>query len=228
MSVKNPQTAALARIDGWDSLDKSEVETIITNTELAIQARREEMQNKLTFGKALLNVRAVLEPKRGMWMAYLTNVFHMSVPTAYRYIDRYEKTEQKLPKPVINLALKMGYDLSPKAIENTRPPQTDDHDTIVRYLDRVTTIRPRAISIEKSSDDLLKEWLHCVILGWDKLPQNQRSRANTLRTFIGMIMTQFGISNPTTFDPVAIPDHLRVYRGRPSRDRLAGARNAAA
>lgn len=217
-------SVALDKIEGWDLLEQNEIETVLTNDAIAVEARQSELENKLKFGKALLEIREVLEPKRGLWMAYLKHRFHMSIPTAYRYIDRVEKTEAKLPKPVVNLAIKLGYDINPKAIENTRPPQSNDQEEIKRYLDRVTTIRPKATSIEPpSSDTLIKEWLNCVILGWNKLPQNPRTRANVLRNYIGMLMTQFGISNPTSFEPVAIPDHVRVYRGRPRHDRQSAA-----
>lgn len=224
---KNSTSVALEKIEGWDLLEQAELETVLTNDAIAVEARQGELQNKLKFGKALIEIKAVLEPKRGLWMAYLKHRFHMSIPTAYRYIERVEKAEAKLPKPVVNLAIKLGYDINPKNIENTRPPQTNDHQEIIRYLDRVTLIRPpKPSSTEQSPDEFLKNGLNCVILGWDKLPQNPRSRANTLRTYIGMLMTQFGISNPTTFDPVAIPDHLRVFRGRPRLDRMKKA-NAA-
>lgn len=217
---KTSPSVALEKIEGWDLLEQAEVQTVLANDEIAVEARKGELGNALTFGRALREIRTVLEPKRGLWMAYLKHRFHMSIPTAYRYISKVEKTEAKLPKPVMNLALKLGYDIDPKAIENTRPPQTTDHDEIKRYLDRVTLIRPRATVSEKSTDDVLKEWLNSVILGWNKLPQNARTRANVLRTFQGMLLTQFGISNPITIEPVAIPDHLRVYRGRPSLERM--------
>lgn len=217
---KNP-SVALEKIEGWDLLEQAEINTVLKNDAIAVEARKGELENKMAFGRALTEIRQVLEPKRGLWMAYLKHRFHMSIPTAYRYIERVEKAEAKLPKPVMNMAIKLGYDINPKAIENTRPPQTNDHEEIKRYLDRVTFIRPKsAVATEKSTDDVLKEWLNCVILGWNKLPANPRSRANTLRTFQGMLLTQFGISNPMTIEPVAIPDHLRVYRGRPSLERM--------
>lgn len=224
--ARSSQSVALERIEGWDLLEQGELEVVLTNDAIAVEARQGELENKLKFGRALREIRNVLEEKRGLWMAYLKHRFHMSIPTAYRYIERADKAEAKLPKPVLNMAIKLGYDINPKAIENTRPPQGNDHDEIVRYLDRVTTLRPRSVTIEKSTDDILKEWLNCVTLGWNKLPPSPRARANTLRTHIGMLMTQFGISNPTTFDPVAIPDHLRVFRGRPNLSRMKKA-NAA-
>lgn len=218
--AKNSQSVALERIEGWDLLEQSEIQIVLTNDAIAVETRQGELENKLRFGRALREIREVLEPKRGLWMAYLKHRFHMSIPTAYRYIDRADKVDRKLSLPIVKTAIRLGYDINPRAIENTRPPQTNDHDDIVRYLDRVTTIRPRSVSIERSTDDIVKGWLHCVELGWEKLPQHSRSRANALRSYIGMLMTRFGISNPTTFDPIAIPEEYRVYRGRPRIDRM--------
>lgn len=215
-----PPSVALEKIEGWDLLEQSEIETVLTNDAIAVEARQGELENKMKFGRALREIREVLEPKRGLWMAYLKHRFHMSIPTAYRYIDRADKVDEKLHPQIIKAAIKLGYDINPKAIEHTRPPLPNDHSEIVRYLDRVTTLRPKSISIERTTDDIVKNWLHCVELGWDKLPQNSRSRANALRNYIGMLMTRFGISNPTTFEPIAIPEEYRVYRGRPRMDRM--------
>lgn len=222
MAGKSAQSIALEKIDGWDTLEQREVEIVVNATQLAREARRQERQSKMQFGKQLQIVREILEPRR-LWMAYLKAAFHMSAATGYRYIKYYEVTEQKLPKQVLTVALNMGYDIPISVLETTRPPKTDDHETIVRYLERVTLIRPRATSIERSTDDIVKEWLHAVVLGWPKLPPNPRTRANVIRNYIGMLMTQFGIGNEQTFAPVAIPDNFRVIRGRPRLDRDAAA-----
>lgn len=211
---------ALESLDGWNDLNKSEQETIKTETEAVILARQAEQQSSLEVGKRLTRIREILEPRRGMWKEYLQSSFKMSVATAYRYIKNYEVSERKLPKPILNMAIQMGYTIPIRALENSRPPKTTDRAGIIRFLDRISTRPVRVQTIELTPDEALKHLLNEVILTVDKLPKNGRTRSSVLQRFVGMVLTQYGYEQETSFTPIEIPDFLRVFRGRPTLERL--------
>jgi hypothetical protein len=203
---------------GWDKLDDKTKKTANEQAHAVISALRGEAESKLEAGKHLTELRKAI-PKN-MFLACLRETFHMSRATAYRYMENYASTSKKLPKPILEAAMRRGYKpVLLKMMENNPPPKTEDPVKIRKYLDKIEkTPRPvETEAIKWDSDVLLKEVVNFANSRFEKLPRNTRTRTAWVRSLIGMLMTKFGLGTEQAFDPIAIPEGFRSVRGRPKK-----------
>lgn len=217
----SPDVSLLENLPGWGELKENARDEVKNETIAAYEDRKTERESRLSLGKRLSHVRSILEPVGG-WVSWCHDVFNMSVATAYRYIKNFQIVSNKVPKPVLTVALQLGYELPAKKIESSRPPKSQNQQEIVRYLERInSSTKSKVVVIEHNPDDVLKVLLNEFILGFNKLPKIPRTRTTAFTRLVGMMMTQTGFTKPMSFEPVAIPDRMRVHRGRPTTKRQA-------
>lgn len=207
--------STLETLTGWDQLQQNEQEKVKNETIAAQEDRKSERESRLSLGKRLLTIRTILEPV-GAWVEWLKNVFHMSVATAYRYIENYEIVSKKVSKKLLTMALNLGFELPARKLETARPPKTDDPEENLRFLERINnSSKGKVIVVEHPPDEVLKLLLNEFVLGFKRLPKIPRTRASSFERLVGMMMTQIGITAPRTFEPCAVPEKYIVKRGRP-------------
>jgi hypothetical protein len=218
--MKNLESNPSVNLDttkGWNKLKESEQKVVRDETKALTEALNLKTESELEVGRHLTELRKILEPKR-MFISHLDTNFGMSRATAYRYMELYTVTKKKLPKPVLEVAMRRGYrPVQLKIIENNPPPKTSDPIVIGKYLDKIERM-PREVKPEATPhnpDTLLKECINFASSRFDKLPRNSKTRIAWVRSLIGMLMTKFGLGTEQPFEPLAIPDTFRHSRGRP-------------
>jgi hypothetical protein len=202
-------------LKGWEKLDQKTQKIAIEETYAVIGALASEAESRLEAGKHLIELRKAL-PKN-MFLACMKVNFHMSQATAYRYINHYESTSKKLPKPVLDVVMRRAYRPAQiKRIEDNPPPKTSDPIKIGRYLDKLEKtpieMRPEVVA---NPDTSLRECVNFVTSRYARLPNNSRTRLAWVRSLVGMLMTKFGLQSEQRFEPMAIPEGFKVHRGRP-------------
>lgn len=212
---------ALPALDGWDSLEKEEQDVVTAETSALDKALRDEGNARIAVGEHLYNIREVLEPKR-VWNKFLLSITRFSRATAYRYISVYTAAKNLLPEPVMQAAMLRGMNrIDLDAVRELPPPRSSNVTVINEYLNELSN-RPSAPREETYDPNLLKrECLNFVKLRYDRIPAVGRSRSAWLTSLIGMMLTQHGITQPTTITPVPIPESFKVARGRPAQKAAA-------
>lgn len=208
-------------LQGWDKLNDDEKTVVKTETTELSEAVIQMGRSRLGIGQHLLMLREILEPKR-MFVAYIKN-FRFSRATAYRYIDQYKGVSEKLPTPIMDIAIAKGYqNISSKAVAEILPPKTENEDKIIEYLDAVEKMK-KPVPQEKSynPDSLMKECFNFVHLRFQRLPKSGRTRSAWMRMFTGMLLTELGVSSDQSISPVAIPTEYRTQPGRPKLKKAA-------
>lgn len=215
--------AHLGDLKGWSKLEHHEQQVVREETKAVTEARRNEDESRLEVGKHLIELRKILEP-HGMFLAHIKSSFGFSRATAYRYMDEYTDASKKLSKPVLEIVMRRGYRPEQmKLLQDNPPPKTSDPVVIRKHLDKIERM-PREVKpepIHHSADTYLKECLNFVSNRYDKLPRNSRTRTAWVVSLIGMLMTKFGWGSGQTFEPMAIPDMLKTFRGRPKNSNAA-------
>lgn len=211
----SPISVDLAALKGWDDLNPNDQKTVSEETAELQREIIQEGRSKLAIGEHLFHIQEILQPRR-MFVAYLKN-FRFSRATAYRYIELFQAVSDKLPAPVLTIALEKGFArIRPEAIENQPPPKTENKAKILEYLESVEKARKPVPREESYDPDLLmKECYNFVHLRFQRLPNNHRTRTNWMRNLVGMLVTELGVSTEQNFSPVAIPESFRVKPGRP-------------
>lgn len=201
---------------GWSKLQPKEQQLIKKETEAVTEALAQEGQSKISIGESLSAIRGVLQPKH-MWVAFLDQRFHMSRATAYRYIEEYERVAKALPRKVLSIARERGFKIKAGAVAQNPPPVTTDVGAIIHYLERLE--RPVVVNPVKTEDTdmLLKECVNFVRTRFQRLPNNQRTKATFITSLIGMMLSTFGISSQVAYSPMAVPSHFKPNPiGRPA------------
>lgn len=210
-------TLSLQSLTGWDKLETTEQSTVSDETIKAARSLADIGKSKLSAGEHLAAVEAILKPRR-IFTQYLNTVFHLSRATAYRYINLYKAAKTVLPAPVLEAAMMRSDDRLNLALikSGPKPPRTTNVVKINEYLDNLQR-GPRLVSAEasKTPEDVKKAMFHASSLLLRKV--SGRQKASILHSVVGMLLTEIGVSNPMSFDPVAVPDTFRATRGRPRK-----------
>lgn len=209
------KTTELEAFAGWEKLEAKEQQTVRRETDNVTEALMQEGQSKIAIGESLSTLRGILQPKH-MWLALLTDRFHMSRATAYRYMEEYQKVAKALPRNVMHIARQRGFKIKPKTLVNNPPPITSDVSQIVHYLEKLE--RPVVVNPPKTEDTdmLLKECVNFVRTRFQRLPNNQRTKQAFIRSLIGMMLSTFGIASEGSYGPMAVPAHFKPNPvGRP-------------
>jgi len=219
-SVRLSPSAELKGLRGWERLGPQEQATIQSEYRAIADALRSEGQSRLAVGKHLLAVSEILAPRR-LFVTFLRRHFHMARSTGYSYIDLWKAASQDAPKKVLDIAMSRNYRAvnRPEIFKTYPPPKTDNVKEIVKYLDRLETRKAKTITVHKSPENLLKQALHSVDACWNKVPA--KSKSAWMRNLIGLELSKLGVNGEQVFEPLPIPEHFVVVRGRPKEKKAA-------
>jgi hypothetical protein len=215
-----PTTKAIdfSTMKGWDGLEAAEQHFIKHETAALAKALEVSGRAKLSVGEHLFKIQQILEPRR-IFNRYLKTLpFGLSRATPYRYIDNYTVARTILPAPYMKVAMMRSTEnLNVKMVEATPPPKTQNVTKINNYFDKLPTGGKLVEAKSETPDALKKDCYNYVHLRFQRLPNNGKTRAAWIHSLAGMLITEMGVSNPITVEPVAIPDDYRVSRGRPRK-----------
>jgi hypothetical protein len=215
--VINPKPSSLERLAGWNELPPEEMELVRNKSQSLAEELYLERKSRAAAGKLLVELRAILDPKR-MWGDFLLNGYGMSKSTAYNYINEYVMLTAKLPPPFVEVVLELGINFRPEMLEKAHPPKTEDRDKIVSYLETLKKKALRPVLVQdEPPDEVLKNCLNYVFNRWNKLPKRARVRERFKADLIGMMLQAFGSEGSERFTPIKIPDTFIVHRGRPRK-----------
>lgn len=214
-----PTTAIdFSTMKGWDGLEAAEQHSIKAETAALAKALETSGRAKLAIGEHLFKIQQILEPKR-IFNRYLKTLpFGLSRATAYRYIDNYTVARTLLPAPVMKVAMMRSTEnLNLKMVEASPPPKTQSVTKINDYFDALRA-GPKLVEAKSQTPDALKkDCYNYVHLRFQRLPNNSKTRSAWIHSLCGMLITEMGVGNPISVEPVAIPDDYRVSRGRPRK-----------
>ena len=224
---------AFATLQGWDKLNEDEQNTVITEGHNLAVALLAHGNSRIAIGEHLSKLRSVLEP-HNMFTRFLKN-FHFSKRTAYRYISGFENAKARLPEVVLKAAMARGVNIIGEsevkplgiytdAVKKLPPPQHPSVEQANTWLTQVEQVRkdvkqqasvgftmPEPMDVQMA----LKESFRFISTRYKRLPNNSKVRGAFVRTLVGMILTELGVSGPQTFSPTAVPEDFRAQRGRP-------------
>jgi hypothetical protein len=201
------------------------------------QALLQYGRSRLAIGEHLSKLQAILEP-HSMFSRFL-KTFHFNKRTAYRYIAGYNNAKAKLPEPILKAAMARGVNLigdnemKPLGIYTAAaaklPPPSNPTDTqATTWLDQIEQVRRDTRAEEHTLDagltlitnqdpqTLLREVYRFVNLRYRRLPNNSKTRTSWVRSLVGMLLSDLGMSTQQTFAPAPIPEGFKAERGRPA------------
>lgn len=188
-------------------------------------------KSKLAVGEHLAKLQAVLEP-HNLFGRFLKN-FHFSKRTAYRYIAGFNNAKARLPQTVLDAAMARGVNIVgdtetkplgvyTDAVAKLPPPSTATEEQANTWLNQLEQVRKESkglfvVPVPQDPQTLLKECYRFVALRYKRLPNNSKSRANWVRSLVGMLLADLGVSGDQTFAPHAAPESFKIGRGRPTQ-----------
>lgn len=227
-------SAALATMPGWDKLNGDEQEIILDEGHKLAAALLLHGTSRVAIGEHLSKLRGVLEP-HNLFGRFLKN-FHFSKRTAYRYIAGYENAKMRLPDNILRVAMARGVniigdtEIKPlgiytDAVRKLPPPKDPNIEQANTWLTQVEQVRkdtkqhaapvgfvmPEPIDVQMA----LKESFRFISTRYRRLPSTSKIRSGFVRSLVGMILSELGVSGPQTFTPTAVPEDFRAQRGRP-------------
>lgn len=225
--------ATFTELSWWKKLTEPEQTAVISESQQLAGALQKFGQSRLEIGQHLTQLQAILEP-HNLFQRYLNN-FHFSKRTAYRYIAKF-KNAQALPEPILVEAMARGMDvggeteLKPygvytEAVQKLPPPAAPTKEQAVTYLAQLDNVRKETTTATETGAGPViqaidptvaaREVLSVFRNRFTRLPNNARTKANWVRTVLGMMLNVAGLATPQTVNPVAIPEDMQVRRGRP-------------
>lgn len=228
--------AAFTELNWWDKLTEAEQKTLRAEGEQLAVALLNHGRSRLAIGEHLLNIQAVLEPKK-LFVKFLKN-FHFSVKTAYRYMNGFKNAKANLPEPILQAAMARGYNMigeSEKkplgiytnAVRQLPPPASPNREQVNQWLDSVEQVRkktrstpvtefsPEIQAVSQDPDILLKECYRFVENRFKKLPGNARVRTQFVKNLVGYVLSMAGVKGSQPFMAIAPPSDFKAERGRP-------------
>lgn len=225
----NPPDALLKK------LSEDEKTAVVNETHLLAKALLDYGKSRLAVGEHLAKLQSLLEP-HNLFGRFLKN-FHFSKRTAYRYIAGFNNARAKLPEVVLKAAMARGVnivgdtEMKPlgvytDAVAKLPPPQSATEEQANTWLNQIEQVRKEtrasgeaglfAVPVPQDPQTLLKECYRFVSLRYKRLPNNSRTRATWVRSLVGMLLADLGVSGEQTFAPHAAPEEFKAQRGRPS------------
>lgn len=225
--IEPVQMTTFTALDWWAKLEPGEQAEVAKEGQAIAGELVQFGRSKLAIGEHLAKVQAVLEPKR-LFGRFLKE-FHFKSKTAYRYIAGWRNAQERLPEPVLRLAMAQGVNLIgdseerplgvyTEAVSQLPPPSGANTDEVRVWLTKIEQVRLEKKPVRSVKDIpqtpgvLLKEAYSVVADRFQQLPNNSRSRANWVRELVGMILSDLGVSAPQSFAPQAVPEDFRKTR----------------
>lgn len=223
---------AFSTLSWWKKLSNEEQAEVLHRGRLLAKALLSYGQSRIAIGEHLTGLQATLEP-HNLFGRFLKN-FHFSKRTAYRYIAGFKNAQARLPETVLKAAMVRGVniigdtELKPlgaytNAVAKLPPPVGATEEQANTYLTQLEAVRkeerggagPFVVPVPSDPQTLLKECYRFVSLRYKRLPNNSKSRANWVRSLVGMILADLGVSGEQSFTPHAAPEDFKAQRGRP-------------
>ena len=223
---------SLNTLKWWEKLNQQEQATVMQEGQALAKAMLDHGRSRLAIGEHLTKLQAVLEP-HNLFGRFLKN-FHFSVRTAYRYIKGYQNAQGRLPEPVLKVAMARGVNIIgdtefkplgiyTDAVQKLPVPAVVNDEQARVYLDQLEEVRKQlkptgamfTMPEPQDPNTLLKECYRFVSLRYKRLPSNSKTRAAWVRSLVGMLLSELGVSGQQTFAPQAVPEEFRALRGRP-------------
>lgn len=234
-------TASFTELSWWGKLNQEEQSVVLSEGQQLASALLQFGYSRMAIGEHLSRLQGVLEP-HNLFTRFLKN-FHFSKRTAYRYIAGFQNAKQRLPETVLKAAMARGVniigdsEIKPlgvytDAVAKLPPPSNASEVQANTWLDQIEQVRKDtrasgetmnvlAVPVPQDPQTLLKECYRFISMRYKRLPNNSKTKANFVRSLIGMILAELGVSGQQTFAPVAIPEEFRVGRGRPRTSQIA-------
>jgi len=219
----------------WKKLNDEEQAAVQHEGQLLAQALLDYGKSRLAVGEHLSKLQGLLEP-HNLFGRFLKN-FHFSKRTAYRYISGYNNAKARLPETVLKAAMARGVnivgdtDVKPlgiytEAVAKLPPPTQANEVQANTWLDQIEQVRKETraaaagggmftVPVPQDPQTLLKECYRFVSLRYKRLPNSSKIRANWVRSLVGMILADLGVSGEQTFVPHKAPEDFVAQRGRP-------------
>lgn len=236
VAVAEISTSQFAQLAWWNKLNEQEQNAVVSEGKELAKSLLSYGRSRIAIGEHLTKLQGILEP-HNLFGRFLKS-FHFSKRTAYRYIAGFKNARTILPEAVLEVAMSRGYnmigdsDLKPlgvytEAVRKLPPPVNPDPVQAETWLNQVEEVRRQDKSdvgtqsqtfdslVPQDPSTLLKESYRFISIRYKRLPNNSKVKAQFVRTLVGMILTELGVSGPQTFSPLAVPEDFRAQRGRP-------------
>jgi hypothetical protein len=221
----------------FNKMKEREREELVDETRQFGQALMAHGMAGVAMGAHLDKIKKLIGPYNG-WTKFCKN-FNIPVRNADRMIDGYLNAAKTFPEPILRgLAARgvkiVGYDDSKPLgvltdiVKKLPPPRNPSPEKVNEYLDeldeKVKEKRARARKaankgqvVEAEPETLLRSAYRSCNGAFRRLPNNTRTRRKWLDDLIGYLLADFGLSNPQSFSPHAVPEDFRPNPvGRPS------------
>lgn len=214
------------------AIEAAEWFTTLTATEQSIIRRETDGlgnamirfgMGKIAIGEHLSRIREILEPK-SLWVKYLRTLNAFSIATAFRYIQTYESAKGMLDAPVLRIVMQKGLNVIDGDVLAKLPaPMTSDPAALDEYVNKLELVRRDSrvrttFLISQDPDTIIRECVDMVNTRLNRLPDAVKNKGEYIRKFVGALVTSQGISNPITFEPLALPASQKRSRGRPRKE----------
>jgi hypothetical protein len=223
-------------------LTEDERGAVISETNSLAQSLLIHHNSGMRVGEHLTTIQGILEP-HSLFGRYL-KTFHFSKKSAYRYMKQWNNAKT-LPAPIVQAAMARNiqiggdtdvrpYGAYTEAVKKLPPPSNPTTEQAETWLAQVEEVRKEVkqsaadafgtpggedFSMPEPTDPqtALKEAFRFVRNRYRQLPNNSKMRAGWLRTLVGMMLTELGVSGQQAFNPVAVPEDFRQGRGAPAK-----------
>jgi len=226
---------AFDTLSWWKKLNNDEQSAVMHEGRLLAQALLDFGKSRLAVGEHLSKLQGLLEP-HNLFGRFLKN-FHFSKRTAYRYIAGYNNAKARLPETVLKAAMARGVNIVgdtevkplgvyTEAVAKLPPPSQATEVQANTWLDQIEQVRKETraqasgggmftVPVPQDPQTLLKESYRFVSLRYKRLPNSSKVRASWVRSLVGMILADLGVSGEQTFTPHKAPEDFVAQRGRP-------------
>lgn len=228
----------VSALSWFTKLNKDEQSAVTREGEALAQALLQYGRAKLAVGEHLTKLQGILEP-HNLFQRFLKH-YNFNKRTAYRYIASFKIAQARLPEVILKTAISRNIDLIgsnetqpfgrfTSAVEKLPPPQNPTQDQANTWLNQVEQVRKDTrtaetgaqagglfLAVNADPQVMLKECYRYVNLRYRRLPNNAKTKANWVRSLVGMILSDMGIAGQQSFAPITIPEDYKALRGRPA------------
>lgn len=226
-----------AELAGWDKLNPQEQGIVSAEGTGLAQAMLTHGYSGLAMGKHLAAMQSVLEP-HSLFGRFL-KPFHFSKTTAYRFIRKYENATKNLAPTIVQAALTRGIDIAgaseteplgiyTQAAAKLPPPKEPDVVQANTWLDQVVNVRKQerstsaaagnatsvGLGVPEDPATALKVCYRFVMVQFNKLPNNLKTRNKWKAQLLGILVSGLGISEEQVTS-IPVPADFEAQRGRP-------------
>jgi hypothetical protein len=219
-------------------LTEEEKGAVVSETNSLAQSLLIHHNSGMKVGEHLTTIQGILEP-HSLFGRYL-KTFHFSKKSAYRYMKQWNNAKT-LPAPIVQAAMARNiqiggdtdvrpYGAYTEAVAKLPPPTNPTPEQAETWLAQVEEVRKE---VKQSAADAidgesylpeptdpataLKEAFRFVRNRYRQLPQNSKIRAQWVRSLMGMLLTELGVSGAQSITPIAVPEDFRQGRGAPAK-----------